>query len=111
MTEQRLIDAGKLIEKAYWHGDTPSYGELYPEGHDAVDVEDIENAPTVEAVQVVHGHWLKALGSMPPEVFGRHVCSVCDHFAPNDFHGKHEFLSPICPYCGSKMNEGGENDG
>lgn len=52
-TVERLIDAGKLIEKAYWHGDTPSYGKPYPEGRDAVDVEDIENAPTVDAVLVV----------------------------------------------------------
>lgn len=51
--EQRLVDANKLIEKAYWHGDTPSYGKPYTEGHDAVDVEEIENSPTIDAVQVV----------------------------------------------------------
>lgn len=50
---QRLVDANKLIEKAYWHGDTPTYGKPYPKGHDAVDVEDIENSPTIDAVQVV----------------------------------------------------------
>lgn len=92
---QRLIDANDLMDHAC---------------RDRLDSREliwamIENAPTVDVVPVVHGHWLKALGSMPPEVFGRHVCSVCDHFAPNDYHGKHEFLSPICPYCGAKMGE------
>lgn len=73
----------------------------------------INEQPSVEAVSVVHGHWLKATGMMPPEYFGRHVCSVCDHFAPNEFHGynTHEWLSPICPHCGAKMDKkGGEHN-
>ena len=53
MDEQRLIDANKLIEKAYWHCTTPSYRKPYSDGHHAVDVEDIENAPAVCAVPVV----------------------------------------------------------
>lgn len=58
----RLIDADKLIEKAYWHGDTPSFEELYPEGHDAVDVEDIDDAPTVDAIPVkVVKSWLYSI--------------------------------------------------
>lgn len=63
----------------------------------------IDSAPIVDAEPVVQGQWLKAIGMMPPEWFGRHVCSVCDHFAPNDSYGTHEWLSPICPYCGAKM--------
>lgn len=67
---------------------------------------------TVDAVPVVHGQWLKATGMMPPEWFGRHVCSVCDNFAPAEFRRTHEWLSPICPHCGAKMDEkDGEQDG
>lgn len=94
---QRLIDANDLMDHAC---------------RDRLDSREliwamIENAPTVEAVPVVHGRWIKATGMMPPEYFGRHVCSVCDHFAPNEFHGyhTHEWLSPICPHCGAKMGE------
>lgn len=64
----------------------------------------INEQPTVDAVPVVHGHWLKATGMMPPEWFGRHVCSVCDNFAPAEFRRTHEWLSPICPNCGAKMD-------
>ena len=52
-TEKRLIDANALMNKAYWHGKIPTHGCLYPEGSEAVDVDDIEKAPTVEAVEVV----------------------------------------------------------
>jgi hypothetical protein len=51
-TEKRLIDANALLNKAYWHGKIPTHGCLYPEGSEAVDVDDIENAPTVDAVEV-----------------------------------------------------------
>lgn len=49
----RLIDADALIEKAYWHGEHPSVDDLFAEGVDAVDVSDIDNAPTIEAEPVV----------------------------------------------------------
>ena len=52
-TEKRLIDANALIDKAYWHGEPHTYDCFYPEGTEAVDVDDIENAPTVDAVEVV----------------------------------------------------------
>lgn len=46
--EQRLIDANALKEKA-----EPE--EVTGEG--IVYVQDIDEAPTVDAVEVVHGHW------------------------------------------------------
>lgn len=49
----RSIDADTLIDKSYWHGEMPSYDNPFPHGRDAVDVEDIENAPTVDAVPVI----------------------------------------------------------
>lgn len=63
---------------------------------------------TVDAMPVVHGHWLKAPTMLSPEWFGRHACSVCHHFAPNKSRGTHEWLSPICPCCGAIMKGGTE---
>lgn len=96
----RLIDADALIEKAYWHGQIPTHGNLYPEGVEAVDVDNIEDAPTIDPVR--HGRWIKLSGMMPPEFMGKHFCSLCDGCAPNDFG--HQKLSPWCPWCGAKMD-------
>ena len=49
----RLIDADDIIDKSYWHGAIPTYDNPFPHGRDAVDVEDIENAQTIDAVPVV----------------------------------------------------------
>lgn len=91
----RLIDVGSIV-----------YSRMVVDNGDVfVPLKDISDAPTIDAVQVVRGEWLKVTGMMPPEYFGRHVCSVCDHFAPNEHYGTHEWLSPICPNCGSKMDK------
>ena len=53
----RLIDADALVEKAYWHGEHPDVGNPFAEGVDAVDMSDIDNAPTIEAKPVRNGRW------------------------------------------------------
>lgn len=53
----RLIDANALVEKAYWHGEHPTVDDLFADGVDAVDVSDIDEAPTVEAEPVKYGRW------------------------------------------------------
>lgn len=55
----------------------------------------IENAPPVEAVEVVHGKW---------ELGVPITCSVCkkpaaEHDSPISF-----WESPYCPWCGAKMD-------
>ena len=97
INEKRLIDANALMNKAYWHGKIPTNGCLYPEGSEAVDVDDIEKAPTVEAVEAVHGRW---------EKHGKHDwrCSVCKVGVPYSFTG-HNY----CHNCGAKMDGGGDN--
>ena len=45
-----LIDRNALIEKAYFHGKFPDSGNLYPDGKEAVDVDDIEDMPSVAVV-------------------------------------------------------------
>ena len=102
----RLIDADELIEtKAYWHGKLPDVGCLYPDGVEAVDVDDIENAPTVDAVLVTHGCWI----NIPPYYASNgnynkaQECSVCHAFyvSPgNTPYSNHNY----CADCGAKMD-------
>lgn len=96
----RLIDADALVEKAYWHGEHPNVDNLFAEGVDAVDVSDIEEAPTIEAEPVRHGYWENANGR--PKTYIR-KCSVC---------GKEAYFCgrgcsyKFCPNCGAKMDKG-----
>lgn len=90
----RLIDADALIEKAYWHSEHPDVGNPFPEGVDAVDVSDIDNAPIIEAEPVRHGYWMCGdyydIGD---------VCSECDWDS--------SMVNPTlryCPNCGAKMD-------
>lgn len=48
-----LISRSALLEKSYWHGELPNVENPYAEGASAVDVSDIEDAPAVDAVEVV----------------------------------------------------------
>ena len=91
----RLIDADALVEKAYWHGEHPSVDDLFAEGVDAVDVSDIDNAPTIEAEPVRHGYWMCGdyydIGD---------VCSECDWDS-----GMVNPTLRYCPNCGAKMDK------
>ena len=96
----RLIDADKLREQLL-----ATMPNVYSCLGTCDIVKHIFMADTVDAIPIVHGNWLKATGMMPPEYFGKHICSVCNSFAPNDYyHRTHEWLSPICPNCGAKMD-------
>lgn len=62
--------------------------------------ETIRLAPTVDAVPVRRGEWVKMTGMMPPEYHGHYECSLCG------WHGKHytkEWEYNYCPNCGAKM--------
>ena len=49
----RLIDADKLLLSTYWHGESWAQDKPYAaNGVDAVDVCDIEAAPTIEIIEV-----------------------------------------------------------
>lgn len=79
----RSIDADELME-------------LY-DGCDGLSVpiavvrQNIEDAPTIDAEPVRHGHWIK--------MFESYACSEC--YCPAD----KESLSDYCPDCGAKMDE------
>ena len=78
----RLIDADVLLKKADWF-------EYYDEdghwdGFERIDVDDVEKAPTIDAVEVVHGQWENGNGTN---------CGQVDFSKPN-----------YCPNCGAKMD-------
>lgn len=76
----RLIDADKLREKC----DSPYW---------CVWLSEIDDAPTVEAIPVVHGEWIAQ-----DEGLTRFKCSVCN----GKNHGGHE---KFCPDCGADMRK------
>ena len=107
MADVRLIDANALKAKLYSLLKIEEAPPMFIEGLEtALAVADV--APTIDAVPVVHGRWVKANGMMPPEYHGRKCCSVCDAFALSDFYGR-ERLSDFCPNCGAKMDGGADN--
>jgi hypothetical protein len=106
--EVRLIDANELLEKHTC--------DVYGAYDDscmlkAVFVPYIKGAPTVDAVEVVHGRWIhdQVEGCNPfvdslPIWVDVMQCSVCNEYIEGS-HG-----SNYCPNCGAKM-DGGNEDG
>lgn len=88
-SKKRLIDANALIKEANADG---AYGY--------VDAKQIADAPTVDAVEVVHGRWIDAYPDIEPDpmlMYG--ICSEC---------GFEQAISKYlnyCPNCGAKMDE------
>lgn len=57
---------------------------------------DIQNSPTVDAIPVVHGHWIYCKGSNGKDY---RKCSVCLH--TQEITG----VLNYCPICGTRMGE------
>ena len=102
-TEKRMIyaDAVKaLIEEIQLGYNDNGYDEwlngIYLGLGRAID--EIEDAPTVDAVEVVHGRW-ENMDNDPK-------CSECGIFAVSDKHAVKYY--DYCPHCGAKM-DGDEN--
>lgn len=62
-------------------------------------LEIVEDAPTVDAVEVVHGEW----ESYPSNLYKR--CSVCKREYDKL---RNNFVGNYCPSCGAKMDGGDE---
>jgi rubrerythrin len=106
--EKRLIDANAIekdmndrflalvAEYGYYDHYTNGYG-------DALCV--VEYAPTVDAVEVVHGKWaLVEYQSSPFGVDREYQCSICG--TPVD---DENYRTRYCPNCGAKMDGGNED--
>ena len=93
------IDREALYEKAYWHGEYPDVDNPFPDGVDAIDIEDIDAIPAADVAPVRHGRWINAytdIESNPLFMYG--ICSNC---------GFEQGLSDklnYCPNCGTKMD-------
>ena len=86
----RLIDADALIEVLNDNG--------VPYNADANYF--IEHAPTIDAVSVVHGKWIKRHGTINCSVCKRSNWSACFEDTVRSFN--------FCPNCGADMR--GESD-
>ena len=70
----------------------------------AIDVV-LKQLPAVDAVPVVHGHWVKMTGMMPPEYHGHYECSECQwHMKGLRNSWTREEELTYCPNCGAKMD-------
>lgn len=85
----RLVDADKLV----W--------SIPPEEHIARCI--VANAPTVDAVPVVHGRWI--YGEDFVAMCDGYRCDKCGYFVPWDYtHKSISFIEEYkyCPNCGSR---------
>ena len=110
--EKRLIDANALRKrmfsyyscvdenssKEYYKGETLMSYEVADMIEDCID-----NAPTVDAVEVVHGRWI-AVPSSDMMTGKAYKCSECNKMRYGSF------MPNYCQICGAKM-DGGNEDG
>ena len=89
--EKRLIDANALMEEIDFEYDL-NYGEILTDPVKFADM--VDNAPTVDAVEVVHGRWIYE----PVEfTYEKDIkCSICGRY--------NECPTIYCPNCGAKMD-------
>lgn len=91
----RLIDADRALEIVR------DQGNAHPNAYHLTNYATLilREAPTVDAVQVVHGRW-KTNSDRPDTL----ICSICKCGFDMWKHDPHNF----CPNCGAKM-DGDEN--
>ena len=100
--EKRLIDANARIEeiKKAHCTNCENYGGVRCRacwGDDAIGL--IDDAPTVDAVEVVHGRWIQQ-GELDEDGNGQYHCSVC---SAGEKHNPIVDV-PYCWKCGAKMD-------
>ena len=95
MTDKRLIDANALMKNT---GKIPQLrGITYGRMKKAV-----EETPTIDAVEVVHGRWEYSFGS-----YSTPKCSCCGWCIPYSEDSRLDARN-YCPSCGEKMDGGAE---
>ena len=88
----RLIDADALWAEAMEYADTG----IEFDGEGVANF--IANAPTVDAVPMVHGRWNRVKFFVNATL---HHCSICDHAEIKKYN--------YCPNCGADMRDGDGN--
>jgi len=90
----RLIDADEIIKETWgvvikdmFHMD---------ETVEVISRKDIDNAPTIDAEPVRHGHWIFNPKDAIEMMFTLPKCSECGAESPNGGN--------YCPNCGAKMD-------
>ena len=90
----RYIDADALVIDYYDDYETKDDEYTYA----YVSKSQIDNAPTIDAVEVVHGEWIPN----PKIGWGETwVCSICGERTTSSVMGKPRYR--YCPWCGAKM--------
>ena len=87
--EKRLIDANALLKSHWWDSLTDEFNKIRAKII-------IMSAPTVDAVEVVHGRW-----NMDEEMYAWN-CSVCRSISLNGRRYSY------CHNCGAKMDGDGK---
>ena len=110
MENKRLIDANALYDRLTFKRTIGSCN-IYPGIESAIA--QLRKAPTVDAVEVVHGRWepdLDHLDGQPykDEWYGYiFKCSACGGTMMGD--GDLVCRDNYCPHCGAKMDGGNED--
>ena len=101
--EKRLIDARYLTSQMYLICEVCQTENIFI---DAI-IDEIDNAPDVDAVEVVHGRWNESdwIGT---KVRGFMACSNCNVMIPTAENNRYCLLRlNYCPNCGAKMDGDG----
>lgn len=94
------IERESLYEKAYWHGEHPNVSNPFPDGVDAIDIEDVDAIPAADVVPVRHGRWVDRIVDENEVIqpwMKRYYCSEC-------LEGGNQSWFKFCPNCGTKMD-------
>lgn len=100
----RLIDAdvltGEVDKSKYNNPHDPGIVRVNHRNEHDHFMRMIYDAPTVDAVEVVHGRWISdGLGD------GERICSVCKRYAIYTHRSRYDqYLTAYCPKCGAKMS-------
>ena len=87
--EMRLIDADALECDTEWSD--------YHDGFTSYSQMEIDTAPTIDAVSVVHGEWKK-------DDDGEFICSNCNNGYKDQPTLVGRPMFEYCPICGAKMD-------
>ena len=103
--EKRLIDANALQRKICGAKCGCEYEDCGCEGDCVFDCF-ISNAPTVDAVEVVHGRWMKTKEPLGWQEVDVVECSICHESWLGDEDDSFDYSEHwhYCPNCGAKMD-------